>query len=43
MCGVAFGLSIIMLILFRFCAGFIVWIIVGIIALASLAGPALCW
>ena len=43
MSGVAFGLSIVMLILLRFCAGFIVWIIVGVVALACLVGPALCW
>ena len=43
MCAVALGLSIIMIILFRFLAGFIVWIIIWIIALACLAGPLVCW
>ena len=43
MCAVALGLSIIMIILFRFLAGFIVWIIIWIIALACLAGPLVSW
>lgn len=43
MCLVAFGLSIVVTILFRFLAGLIVWIIIAVIALASIVGPCVCW
>ena len=40
---VAWGLSIIMVILFRFLAGVIVYVIITIIALAAILGPAATW
>ena len=40
---VALGLSIIMVILFRFLAGVIVYVIITIIALAAILGPAATW
>ena len=43
MCLVALGLSIIMVILFRFLAGVIVYVIITIIALAAILGPVATW
>ena len=43
MCLVAFGLSIVVTILFRFLAAVIVYIIVALIAFAAFIGPLICW
>ena len=43
MCLVALGLSIIVVILFRFLAGVIVYVIITIIALAAILSPVATW
>ena len=43
MCLVALGLSIIVVILFRFLAGVIVYVIITIIALAAILSPIATW